>query len=88
MSKAIETHGDALRLARRALSDHIDLISDDLSEGNYWFGGGDKQRAEVVLQNYRDAMQVLDDDLIPEEVRWEQENGYADENGNRVRVAS
>ena len=81
----IETHGDALRLAIRALRDHIDLISDDFNEGNYWFGGDNQAHAEQVLRNYNDALDVLEGELLPEEERWEAENGYSDDNGNRIR---
>lgn len=88
MKRIIETHGDALRLALRGLNEHIELLESDISEGNFWAGGGVEERARQVLQNYRDARDAIENDMLPEEERWEQENGFSDENGKRIRKES
>lgn len=85
MSKEIETHGDALRLARRTMEDkrnELNALYYDAED--YSFGAGNQTRAAQILQNYDDALAAIGE-MLEEEERWEVENGFSDENGNRVR---
>lgn len=86
MPNRIETHGDVLRLARRTMDDHNWTLINRYRAGDYSFGADDKDKALAVIRNYDDAIRIIDEDLLPEEIRWESENGITRPDHNQEEL--
>lgn len=72
MARYITTHGAALRLAVRTLNDKIELM-----ESQSWTQYATTlERGEQIVQNYRDARDVIESDLLGDEWDYEIENGF------------